>query len=113
MLKPDFFIGVIWPGKTLLSIMSGKDIAQQKGNIQSSGMNSGNIFVNLSQYFVVLGLGSITLLAMYLASVAIKSKQKIIKDKLAKFKKGFIFNGLIKSLNFSYLPFCISISASI
>ena len=113
MLKPDFMIRVLWPGKTLLSLMSGKAIAPQKGNIQSSGMKSGNIFVNLSQYFVVLGLGLIVLLIMGAASVIIKSKREMIKEKLIKFKKDFIFNGLIKSLNFSYLPFCISISASI
>ena len=48
MLKPDFVIGLIWPGKTLLTLFSSKTPPQLKGNLQSSGMNSGNIFVNLS-----------------------------------------------------------------
>jgi hypothetical protein len=48
MVKPDFFIDLILPGETLLSLLTGNIPAPQKGNIQSSGMKSGNILVNLS-----------------------------------------------------------------
>ena len=33
MLKPDFFIGLIKPGETLLSMVSGKVLVPMKGNI--------------------------------------------------------------------------------
>ena len=58
-------------------------------------------------------LGLIFLITIGIASVVMKSKRELIKEKLTKFKKNFFFNGLIKSLNYSYLPFCISISVTI
>jgi hypothetical protein len=33
MLKPDFVINIIWPGETLLSLISGKVPLPQKGNL--------------------------------------------------------------------------------
>ena len=49
LLKPDAIIGLIWPGVTLESLVTGQmNKVPMKGNVQSSGMTSGNIFLNLS-----------------------------------------------------------------
>ena len=62
---------------------------------------------------VIIGIGITVLILLGLASVLIRSKRELIRQKIIEFKKDFFFSGMIKSLNFSYLPICISISASI
>ena len=76
-------------------------------------MKSGNIFVNLSQYFVLIAIALVGLLLLTIAGFVVKSKRDLIKEKIKKFKEDFFFNGLIKSLNLSYLSICVAISASV
>ena len=84
-----------------------------KGNMQSSGMSSGNIFVNLSQYFFLIAIFLVVIILMGITALVFKKKRQMIIDKLTKIKNDFIFNGMIKSLNFSYLGICIALSASL
>jgi hypothetical protein len=113
MVKPDFIIGLKWPGETLLSLIQGsKSETSPKGNIQSSGMKSGNIFVNLSQYFMVILIGMTGILILGILGFIFKSKREMIKEKLMNFKKEMVWSGIIKSLKLSYLGICIAISAS-
>jgi hypothetical protein len=83
MLNPDYIIGLKWPGETLLSLIQGsKSITPQKGNIQSSGMKSGNIFVNLSQYFMIIIIVLAGMLILGIFGFIVKSKREMIKKKL-------------------------------
>ena len=76
-------------------------------------MKSGNIFVNLSQYFIIIAITLVGLLILAIAGFLVKSKRQMIKEKIEKFKKDFFFDGMIKSLNLSYLSICVAISASV
>jgi hypothetical protein len=113
MVKPDFIIGLKWPGETLLSLIQGsKSEISPKGNIQSSGMKSGNIIVNLSQYFIIIIMVLVGMLILGIFGFIFKSKREMIKEKLKNFKKGMVWSGITKSLKLSYLSICIAVSAS-
>ena len=62
---------------------------------------------------MLIALFLVFLLLLAIFGFVVKKKRDLIKAKLLKIKNDMVFNGMIKSLNISYLGICIALSASL
>jgi uncharacterized membrane protein len=116
MLNADFVLGLYEEGLTAEDIVN--EIREQPvvltKNIESSGMKSGNLIVNLSAILFILVIVLVLFFFFWLASkyCPLKYRDKI-KDKFdATIKKTF-WNGIIKSITISYLVTAIAVGVQI
>jgi hypothetical protein len=114
MLNADFVLGLIEEGLTAEEIVN--ELREQPviltKNIESSGMKSGNLIVNLSAIIFILLIVLVFFLIFWLASKysPLKFRDKIKEKFDATIKKTF-WNGIIKSITVSYLLIAISVGA--
>jgi hypothetical protein len=84
-----------------------------QGSLENSGIESGNMVVNLQQFIFAGILFVVFLLFVAVVSVVCRNYKDKIQEKLQGFKTKFVFNGIIRSINLGYLNLTIAATVNI
>jgi len=102
MLKPKGFLAAFWPEFDLMAWIAG-----QKERIVSQDQEA-SVLSDLEFFIFVVVMGLLFLLILLILKNFRKCKKKVNRV-MINFRKGFIWNGFIKSQMISYIQTCITI----
>lgn len=78
-------------------------------NMESSGVESANVAVNMAPYIMIAGLVLVIILLLLIVAVVMRKTRMLIKDKLKKMKETMVWNGIIRSISIGFLAFALSV----
>jgi hypothetical protein len=104
ILNPDKIIGLIYPGKTLQSLIEGENLKDHNftGAMESTGVKSTGFLINMAVYIFILCAFLIFLMTIYLLSYVKPIRQKMQKIIRSTLEKTF-WNNTIRSITLSYI----------
>mgnify|MGYP001098195434 CR=1 FL=1 len=104
ILKPDNLIGLVWPEVTIKSLLESSKTKLQS-NVENSGYQSENFFVNNALYVAVALLFILVIAILFILQKFAKKVEGILKNILRK----TFWNNMIRSFSISYLETSIGL----
>ena len=80
-------------------------------NLENTGMETGNLFVNLFPVFVIFNVVALPLLVLWIGANFSPCFRDTFKAKFEAKKKAEIWNGVINKLKLSWLVMSIALTA--